>query len=126
MLAVAERLLAAADTAGVTHFVIRSSAMVYGAWEDNPVPLTEDAEIRPCPGFRFAEHRAALEKIAREWAEKNKKRSVSVLRTAVTVGEERPGGLARVLESAKNIRTEEGDPMGQFLMQTTSQKRLFA
>jgi len=115
MLAVAERLLAAADTAGVTHFVIRSSAMVYGAWEDNPVPLTEDAEIRPCPGFRFAEHRAALEKIAREWAEKNKKRSVSVLRTAVTVGEERPGGLARVLESAKNIRTEEGDPMGQFL-----------
>ena len=115
MLAVAERLLAAADGAGVSHLVIRSSAMVYGAWEDNPVPLTEEAEIRPSPGFRFAEHRAALEHLAQKWVEKNKGRSASILRTAVTVAEERPGGLARVLESAKNIRTEEGDPMGQFL-----------
>ena len=46
-LAVMERLLAAAADVGVEHLVVRSSAMVYGAWPDNPVPLTEDAPVRP-------------------------------------------------------------------------------
>ena len=31
-----------------------SSAMVYGAWENNPVPLTEDALLRPDVEFAFA------------------------------------------------------------------------
>ncbi len=118
-LAVADRLVAAAADVGVGHLVIRSSAMVYGAWPDNPVPLTEDAEVRPSPGFRFAEHRAALEELARGWAAdgtaSGSPRRATLLRPAVTVAEERPGGLARILESAAAIRAEEGDRMGQFL-----------
>ena len=39
-LALAQRLLVAAGQAGVRHLVVRSSATVYGAWADNPVPLT--------------------------------------------------------------------------------------
>ena len=36
------------------HFVIVSSALVYGAWANNPVPLTEDAVLRPDVEFAFA------------------------------------------------------------------------
>jgi UDP-glucose 4-epimerase len=38
----------AARQAGVSRFVLVSSAVVYGAWPDQPVPLTEDAPVRPC------------------------------------------------------------------------------
>ena len=114
-LVVVERLLAAASDAGVTHLVVRSSAMVYGAWPDNPVPLTEDAPVRPCPDFAFAVHRARMEELAGAWAAESDDRALTVLRAAVTVAEERPGGLATVVGAAASIRSEDGEPLGQFL-----------
>ena len=129
-LAVFERLLSAADAVGVRHLVIRSSAMVYGAWPDNPIPLTEDAPVRPCPDFLFAIHRARMEEMAEVWANGREsggdggtksifagrpERVVTVLRPAVTVAEERPGGLASVVGAAAAIRSDEGESMGQFL-----------
>ena len=123
-LAVMERLLAAAADVGVEHLVVRSSAMVYGAWPDNPVPLTEDAPVRPCPDFLFAVHRARLEEMATAWADgggqgsgagSSGSRILTVLRPAVTVAEERPGGLASVVGAAASIRSDEGEPLGQFL-----------
>jgi nucleoside-diphosphate-sugar epimerase len=39
--------LAAADASGAEHVVFVSSAMVYGAFANNPVPLTEEAVLRP-------------------------------------------------------------------------------
>ena len=114
-LAVVERLLAAAGDVGVGHLVVRSSAMVYGAWPDNPVPLTEDAPVRPCPDFLFAVHRARLEEMAASWATGDPARTLTVLRPAVTVAEERPGGLASVVGAATSIRSHEGEPLGQFL-----------
>jgi len=113
--AVAQRLLAALEDSAVTHLVVLSTAMVYGARPDNPVPLTEDAEVQPCPDFKFAVRRADLERGAEEWGLGRPERVATMLRPAVTVAEEKPGGLARLLASAKAIRSEEGDPMGQFL-----------
>tara|TARA_B100001123_G_scaffold252812_3_gene282116 strand:+ start:1147 stop:2193 length:1047 start_codon:yes stop_codon:yes gene_type:complete len=113
--AVAQRLLAALEDSPVTHLVVLSTAMVYGAWPDNPVPLTEEAEVRPCPNFRFAVRRTDLEERAMAWGCANDDRVVTMLRPAVTVAEEKPGGLARLLSAAVAIRSEEGDPMGQFL-----------
>ncbi|HEY6415623.1 MAG TPA: NAD(P)H-binding protein, partial [Acidimicrobiales bacterium] len=43
----ARRLLDAAGDAAVPHLVVLSSATVYGAWPNNPVPLTEEATLRP-------------------------------------------------------------------------------
>ena len=113
--AVAQRLLAALGDSKVTHLVVLSTAMVYGAWPDNPVPLTEEAEVHPCPDFRFAVRRADLERRAEDWGRGRPERVATMLRPAVTVAEEKPGGLARLLASAEAIRSEEGDPMGQFL-----------
>ena len=45
------RVLAAAAAVSATRIVRISSATVYGAWPSNPVPLTEDAPLRPNPHF---------------------------------------------------------------------------
>lgn len=88
-------LLAAAARAGVPRVVVLSSATVYGAWADNPVPLTEDAVLRPSPGFAYAAARAELERAAAELRQASPGTSVAVLRTAVVVDPERQRWFGR-------------------------------
>lgn len=54
-------VFAAARAAGAAHIVHASSAAVYGAWPDNPVPLTEAHPRRPQPGFAYSEDKTAVE-----------------------------------------------------------------
>ena len=54
-------LLDAVKKAEVHRFVLSSSAAVYGAHADNPVPMTEASPLNPNPGFRYAEEKVALE-----------------------------------------------------------------
>jgi nucleoside-diphosphate-sugar epimerase len=64
---VTQRVFDAASAADIGHVVVVSSAVVYGAWSDNPVPLTEDAPVRINPGFGFADGRQLLETQAGQW-----------------------------------------------------------
>ena len=59
------RVLDAASRAGVRKVVRPSSAAVYGAWANNPVPLTEDAPLRPSPGYLPAIARRRVRTAAR-------------------------------------------------------------
>jgi nucleoside-diphosphate-sugar epimerase len=68
--------------------VYTSSAMVYGAWPNNPVPLTEDAPLRPNPGFAYATAKAESERLALEWREANADARLAVLRPATVLGGE--------------------------------------
>ena len=56
------KVLEAAATVGVRRIVQTSSAAVYGAWPNNPIPITEDAALRPNPGFLPALHDAENER----------------------------------------------------------------
>ncbi|HEX7167937.1 MAG TPA: NAD-dependent epimerase/dehydratase family protein [Acidimicrobiales bacterium] len=73
-------VLDAAADASVGHVVVASSATVYGAWPDNPVPLTEDVPLRPNPGFVFAARAAEGERRAAEWRDGHPDATVAVLR----------------------------------------------
>lgn len=42
-------------------FLMASSATAYGAWPDNPVPITEDWSIRACTEFQYSADKSALE-----------------------------------------------------------------
>ena len=114
-LGMSRRVLDTASRAGVGHLVLLSSAMVYGAWPDNPIPLTEDARIRPVIDFGFAVQKAELERLGSEWQLDNPQSLVTVLRPTVTVADDQPGGLATMLRSAMAILSDEGDPPAQFL-----------
>jgi nucleoside-diphosphate-sugar epimerase len=81
------RTLDAAAVAGVDRIVVLSSAAVYGAWIDNPVPLTEEAPLRPhVPGFGYADQKLALERALDVWLADHPNARAVVLRPAVTLG----------------------------------------
>jgi nucleoside-diphosphate-sugar epimerase len=108
------RVLEATTVLGVSRLVHLSSATVYGAWPDNPVPLAEDTTIRPNPGFAFAAEKAEAERLVREWAEQRPGRSVAVLRPSVTVGAAGPA-LYRALAGTRVPRPVDAARPMQFL-----------
>lgn len=113
-LAVAARVLDAAAAVGVRHALVLSTAMVYGAWPNNPIPLTEDAPVRPNPEFAFAVERAQLEQQAFRWRAAHPGVTLSVLRPTVIVADRLPSRVARLLRQVGAIRTDE-DPPAQYL-----------
>ena len=58
---------------------------------DNPVPLTEDAPLRPNPELDFAVRAAERERLAAEWRPTHPGATVAVLRPAVPVAEDGRG-----------------------------------
>src|SRR5207249_6247601 len=76
------RLLDAAGAVGVRHVVYTSSAMVYGARRDNPVPLTEEAPVRPHPGLTYAVQKAEAERLLTDWRGDHPATTVALLRPA--------------------------------------------
>ena len=107
-------LLAETDDS-VQRVVLVSSATVYGAWADNPVPLTEDAPLRPNPGFAHAAEKAECERLVAEWVDSRPGASACVLRPTVVVGPEADGALARALAGTVGFRPAEAARPVQFL-----------
>jgi UDP-glucose 4-epimerase len=91
------RVLEAAATAGVSKVVLVSSAAVYGAWPNNPIPLTEDAPLRPNPGFPLGVHKAELERLLAEWALARPAATTTVLRPAFVLGARADHAIARLI-----------------------------
>lgn len=99
----------------VRHLIVVSSAMVYGAWENNPVPLTEDAVLRPSNEFVYARQLAAVEQMADEWRRSAPGRTVTVLRPVVAMASDGTSGLARALAAGIGQRFAVDDPPAQFV-----------
>jgi nucleoside-diphosphate-sugar epimerase len=111
----ARRLFDAAGDAAVPHLVVLSSATVYGAWPNNPVPLTEEATLRPNPGFAFAAERAEIERLAAEWLETHPGAVLTVLRPARTAGADCREWLVPALRPGPAVPETADDPPVQFL-----------
>ena len=108
-------LLQAATTQGAKHIVLLSSAMVYGAWPNNPVPLTEDTALRPDFGFAFARQLATVEQLVDDWRETGDGRSVTVLRPVPAMAADGASSLVRALAAGMGGRLGEDDVPAQFL-----------
>jgi nucleoside-diphosphate-sugar epimerase len=88
------RVLEHAGASGVRKFVRPSSAAVYGAWANNPVPLREDAPLRPNPGFLPAICDAESERLVAAWRAAQEGRVATRLRIAPVLGEGAPSLFA--------------------------------
>ena len=110
-----DRTLAEAINRDAGHLVLVSSAMVYGAWPNNPVPLTEDAILRPDVEFVYARQVAAAEAMADRWRRQRPGRTVAVLRPVVTMAAEGVSQLAASLAAGLGQSFAEEDPPAQFL-----------
>ncbi|MFW2384156.1 MAG: NAD-dependent epimerase/dehydratase family protein [Acidimicrobiales bacterium] len=107
------RVLDAATDAGVGHVVMISSAMVYGAFDDNPVPLAEDAPVRSDGTLAFVAAKLEMEQLATTWASTG--RRAAILRPTTTLAESGTSWIGRTLRMATTIRPDRVDPPVQFL-----------
>src|SRR5262249_34273615 len=99
-----------------TQVVGLSSATVYGAWPDNPLPLTEDAPLRPNPDFAYAVQKAQIELAIDEWGDAHSGRTAAVLRPCVALAEDGGTWMSRVLAGGAGLlRTADLDPPAQFV-----------
>jgi nucleoside-diphosphate-sugar epimerase len=79
-------VLTAAPAAGVSHVVLVTSAMVYGALADNPVPLPEDAELQATADSAWMGDLLEIERLAAQAPRTHPGLLVTVLRPAALVG----------------------------------------
>ena len=105
------RVLDAAAAVGVSRVVRLSSASVYGAWPNNPVPLTEDAPLRPNGGFAPAAQAAEIERMLAEWRHDHPSTTVVVLRAAPVIGAD--NFVMRILQSRPTLRVRGVSPAVQ-------------
>lgn len=107
--------LAVADEIRAQHVVFVSSALVYGAAANNPVPLTEDATLRPEVDFVFARQLASAEELVEQWRVTDPCRATTVLRPALALAADGSSRLATALVHGLGRRFAEADPPSQFL-----------
>lgn len=108
-------LLVAAGDCAVPRVVLLSSAAVYGAWPNNPVPLTEEAPLRPSPDLPLAVARAEEERLVAEWVDAHPGTSAAMLRTSLTAGEDTQMWMARSPWPRVGVRAGDREPPAQFL-----------
>lgn len=113
--AISRRVFDAAETCGVPCLVVLSSATVYGAWPNNPVPLTEYAPLRPNPELRFAVEKAEIERLAGQCRESRPEVSIALLRAAPAVSEDAIGWVTRALDAVDGLPAGPDDPPSQYL-----------
>jgi nucleoside-diphosphate-sugar epimerase len=109
------RLLDVAGTLGVDRLVVLSSAMVYGAWSNNPVPLTEDDPLRPNPSLAFAVRKAEVERLTAEWHGEHPDATVAILRPTIALAEESAAWMGRSLWATGAVQSDDLEPPAQFV-----------
>ena len=114
-LAALRSALDGASIAGVKRLVHLSSAVVYGARDDNPVPLPDDAPVRPDPRFGWAVELAEAERLVTEWRDDGADTAVAVLRPSLVVAPDDDAFLARALGGLSGPRSAGEERPVQFL-----------
>ncbi|HEU4841794.1 MAG TPA: NAD-dependent epimerase/dehydratase family protein, partial [Ilumatobacteraceae bacterium] len=111
----AAAMLEDATVGGAAHIVLVSSALVYGAYANNPVPLTEDAILRPDVDFVYARQLATVEAMVDRWRRDAPGRTVTVLRPVVAMAADGTPSLAAALAAGFGQQLGADDPPAQFL-----------
>jgi nucleoside-diphosphate-sugar epimerase len=108
-----EQLLDAATTAGVKRVVLLTSAMVYGAFVANPVPLEEDAPVLAEPPEGLVGDWVGMEQAARR-ASAGNCLEVTVVRPASLVGPVSDALLPGLFEAVRLLAIRDGRCHWQF------------
>jgi len=109
-----QTVLTAAAAAGVRRVVLCTSAMVYGALPDNPVPLPEDAALQAVPDGGLITDLLEMEQLATRAPRTHPGLEVTVLRPAVVVGPGIDSLLTRHFEAPRLLVVRGSSPRWQF------------
>jgi UDP-glucose 4-epimerase len=81
-----QNVLDAASAAGTPHVLVASSTTAYGAWPDNPVPLTEDDPVRGMPGYEYARDKTEIDRLCQLWGARHPDRAMTIVRPTIVFG----------------------------------------
>ena len=110
----AQTVLTAAAAERVGRVVLVTSAMVYGARPDNPVPLPEDAPLLADADGSLAADLLEIEELARRSRRVNQGTAVTVVRPAALVGDSVDTVLTRHFEAPRLLAVRGCAPRWQF------------
>ena len=110
----AQTVLTVAAAERIGRVVLLSSAMVYGARPDNPVPLPEDAPLLAAADGSVAGDMLEVEQLARRSRRVNPATAVAVVRPAALVGETIDTLLTRHFEAPRLLAVRGCAPRWQF------------
>jgi nucleoside-diphosphate-sugar epimerase len=110
----AQTILTVAAAEQIGRVVLLSSAMVYGARPDNPVPLPEDAPLLAVDDGSVAGDMLEVEQLARRSRRVNPATAVTVVRPAALVGEAVDTLLTRHFEAPRLLSVRGCEPRWQF------------
>jgi len=79
-------VLDAAARTGVGQVLVTSSATAYGAFPDNPVPITEDHPVRGVPDFEYARDKTESDRLCQMWALQHPDRVMTIVRPCIVLG----------------------------------------
>jgi UDP-glucose 4-epimerase len=79
-------VLEAAGQAGTSQVLVTTSGVAYGAFADNPVPLTEDDPVRGVAGFTYARDKTESDRLCQLWAATHPERVMTIVRPCIVFG----------------------------------------
>ncbi len=110
----AQTVLTAAAAGRVGRVVLVTSAMVYGAKPDNPVPLAESAPLGADPDGSVVGDLLEIEQLAQRSPQANPGMAVTVVRPAALVGEGVDTLITRHFEAPRLLAVKNCAPRWQF------------
>jgi UDP-glucose 4-epimerase len=111
----ARNFIEACQKASVECVVYLSSHTAYGPHPDNPIPLTEDAPLRPIRGFQYSWDKGEADRMFQDLMERCPDLRVNVVRACSILGPEGIGSVSTGMFQKVMIRLIGYDPLVQFL-----------
>jgi UDP-glucose 4-epimerase len=103
-----QAVLSAAAEAGVGHALVTSSGVAYGAFPDNPRPITEDWPVRGAPDFSYARDKADSDRVCQLWASAHPDAVMTIVRPCIVYGPKVDNYLARAWSEARFVPLLDG------------------
>jgi UDP-glucose 4-epimerase len=103
-----QSVLWAAAEAGVRHALVTSSAVAYGAFPDNPRPITEDWPVRGAPDFSYARDKTESDRLCQLWAAEHPDAVMTIVRPCIVYGPKVDNYLSRAWSEARFIPLIDG------------------
>jgi nucleoside-diphosphate-sugar epimerase len=110
----AQTVITAAAAAGVRHLVVVTSAQVYGALSDNPVPLEDDAPLRAPSDDGLVGDLMDVEQLVAVARDVHPGLAITVVRPAALVGDSVDTVLTRHFEAPRLLTLRGAEPVWQF------------
>lgn len=112
---VLDTVLESCIRARVNHFIYLSSHTVYGAHPDNPIPLTDEAPLRPLVDFPYGNDKYASDLRVQQFGAVHNDLKVTILRPCIVLGPAADNFVTKAFFRPWLVGVGDSNPPIQFL-----------